>query len=78
MQIGLQAFMPVQKEVSSVFFIRIFDVYPCIWSNFYSILKITLSRISIKNKIFMVERQMAQTWDRSYEHLTLNASMRYP
>ena len=40
--------------------------------------KITLSRISIKNKIFMVERQMAQTWDRSYEHLTLNASMRYP
>ena len=47
MQIGLQAFMPVQEKVSSVFFIRIFHVYPCIWSNFYefySILKNNLEQ----------------------------------
>ena len=42
LQFGFQPFVQVQENISSVFGLRVFHVYPCIWANFYefhSILK---------------------------------------
>ena len=44
----------VQEDISSVFGLRVFHVYPCIWANFYkfhSILKIKGNNLGNKNKV---------------------------